>query len=1720
MSRPHIRDMDRELANSELSTEFRPLKVSSARPRQYYDISMFQDDADAEFNSVEIPPALAGSQSLTNSQITIEEQYSRDSSFSMGYHASRPSTAGPYQAPFLPSRRQGRFIASPHLGQQARLQEPMRPPSRLTVGPRTPPRLSTSQTDSTSHMKDSGTGTTSSAKQPVSFFDRFKHHSQINEPRTPVRVVQKQARHSSSSDEFELESSPTRSAMPPPSRQGTISYGFRRPGRNLPVSSQHAPLPPSHQGTTDYGSHRSGSTLPVLPQYAPLRPLPVASPRENPLNTLLKKPNHPARTQLPPMEDIEKILTPTQHEQTYSPRQVLSLSHAPTMAQGIQLIPIYSLPKKYHIVFPYKLFNATQSKCFDAVFNSNTNIVLSSPTGSGKTVVMELAICRLMETFEPGTFKIIYQAPTKALCAERKRDWEKKFASLGLKCTELTGDTQFNQLAEVKNGDLIVTTPEKWDSVTRRWADHKKLLGLVRLFLIDEVHILKEDRGATLEVVVSRMKTIGSRVRFVALSATVPNSKDIATWLGKDCDNPSIPAHEERFGEEFRPVKLEKVVYGYQANSNDFVFDKFLDQKLYEVIQKHSQRKPVMVFCATRNVCVSTAKILAEKWSSASGRERPWPAPLTNFSLRDRDLQLTGKSGVAFHHAGLEATDRTLIEKLFLEGHLSVICCTSTLAVGVNLPTRLVVIKNTVSWQGCQMREYLDLEVMQMVGRAGRPQFDTTGVAVIMTRKDKKDKYERMISGTEKLESCLHLNLIEHLNAEIGLGTITDIESAKQWLRSTFLYIRMKSNPAYYNFKVENIESEVESIMERDIDSLSEAGFVEWQQTKLKCLEPGDAMARYYIKFRTMKNIMELKEKAKVSEILTCLSEAEEFKEFRIRSGEKGVLKEINSSPSMKWSIKGDINSPAHKAYILIQFEIGCMEFPTTEGLQKYRATLFQDKYLIFQHLHRLVRSICDIKLFLRDSISCRNALELSRCIEAKVWENSPSMLLQLEGLGTVGVRKFVNNDIKTIDQLDALEAHKIETIASRNPPYGAKLKQDIAGIPRFRLYTQVTRIQANRKDPVKINFRAEIGVLNEQTPAKWHGKLLHLYFLVERSDGYLVDFRRMPILKLASNKDVMVQAELMEPGQVINCYIACEEIVNTSKSVGVEFEVQDSQFPPTKKEGPMSAFLKKRATMVAQNQEVIDLTERRGPIVNKPFKPPGRERNRASKDEIDEFEDEEFEKELLELDAISGNLGADTNTQRTTTSQPPRGSQQEPKPVPPPSWTPINNRESQSFSINHGSEDDLQLPPEEEDPEESNEPKQRPDGKWDCNHRCADKSVCRHLCCREGLDKRPKLKKKTAPKTSSTTKPIGSIQPTLAKTKGTESGSKTKSSQKQISKEPPQSKSSYCPLRKRVSDLVSEATSGASIVFIDLSKDDDSPASSFKGNGADSVRRLNELHAKCQKNKSIKIPKLPNPTSFYSSTEKPHVPQKRPAISDELEALLEDDEDFPTISELMEEEVRMKAGSINKGKGKETIEDLEEGLYGLKDDLLDSLDVYTVGTPEKDSKVEDKKDERSVFDILEHTPPKEDMRKRPKMTALQSSGTGGKDGGPEGIARGAVHEISSETLPPSPPPSSMKRAQETLVPSGPAKPAKRVRFDDEVLQDFSTRPSSKQNCNPVFITTSESNSEAGHGQGGIGDKMNNPEISMPPLHGRNEEGFNELEQEIMDFLGDCVVFV
>lgn len=547
------------------------------------------------------------------------------------------------------------------------------------------------------------------------------------------------------------------------------------------------------------------------------------------------------------------------------------LRNIPNSIRGIVLVSVHELPDKFRSIFRFPVFNAVQSKCFQSIYHQDENLVLAAPTGSGKTVIMELAICRLLSTLKDERFKVIYQAPTKSLCTERFRDWSRKFMTLGLQCAELTGDTDQSQLRNVQSSHIIITTPEKWDSVTRKWKDHARLMQLVKLFLVDEVHILKETRGATLEAVVSRMKSIGSNVRFVALSATVPNSEDIAAWLGKDATNQHVPARREHFGEEFRPVKLQKFVYGYQSSGNDFAFDKMCNSKLPTVISTHSCRKPIMIFCCTRNSSVATAKELARLWSMMNPPARQWKGPKTRLNVHNMDLKTTIAAGVAFHHAGLDPADRHTVESGFLKGDISIICCTSTLAVGVNLPCHLVIIKNTVGWQEGGCKEYSDLEMMQMLGRAGRPQFDDSAVAAILTRKERVNHYEKLVSGSESLESCLHLHLIDHLNAEIGLGTVTNMESATRWLAGTFLFIRLRRNPTHYKLKEgaspHDEDEMLRQICEKDVKLLQETGLVSTEQ--LRSTQFGDAMARYYVRFETMKALLSLKPKATISQIVS-----------------------------------------------------------------------------------------------------------------------------------------------------------------------------------------------------------------------------------------------------------------------------------------------------------------------------------------------------------------------------------------------------------------------------------------------------------------------------------------------------------------------------------------------------------------------------------------------------------------------------------------------------------------------------------------------------------------------------------------------------------------------------------------------------------------------------------------------------------------------------------
>ncbi|KAM0753841.1 P-loop containing nucleoside triphosphate hydrolase protein [Meredithblackwellia eburnea MCA 4105] len=798
------------------------------------------------------------------------------------------------------------------------------------------------------------------------------------------------------------------------------------------------------------------------------------------------------------------------------------------------------------------------------IFSSDDNVVVSAPTGSGKTVLFELAILRLFSTLSDPDAKVVYMAPTKSLCSERARDWKAKFTPFGWKVVEYTGDSSLTAHREVAGASVIITTPEKWDSMTRRWNSFKKTLDTFRLFLIDECHFVGMDtRGAVLEVVVARMKTLGTRTRFLALSATAPNIEDVAEWIGSTGDDG--PAKTFAFGEEYRACPLQKIVVGYpKGNMNDFVFNNTLNGKLFDLIKRHADRKPVLIFCNTRKGCLQAAEALAKEYRSfteSSARAGPWPKPARNvIKPGDKSLANLVELGIAFHHAGLDMNDRRLVEQSFIDGGISVVCCTSTLAVGVNLPCRMVIIKGTQSFADGRFVDYSDLDLIQMMGRAGRPQFDHTGVVLILTDKDQEQRFNSLVKSETLLESCLHRTLTEHINSEITLGNIDEISSALRWLRSSFLYVRIRKNPSHYAISGDETTSpdlRLEELCLKSIEELVQEGIVMQEDNgALLSTDYGDIMSRYYLSHETFLLLKAIPPKATMRALLETLSACSEFASIRFRSGEKQAYtaqNKILKYPCTK------VQNNTDKICILIQLVLQCIplnEVKTNDG----NPTM--EVLTIWTHLSRLVKAIVDIGLERKDG-GVKTALELLRSVNAKAWDGSPFVLRQLDGIGEVSVKALSERGILSFQDVCDSDPSRIEVILNRNPPFGRKIVAQATALPKFFVNLE-SKAESPSDSGATIDLEVEIGlVYRDPPPTIKKSSRFFASVLLVTSDFEYIEFRRMMSDHLLKGpKSFSIRVNLVKPSQRIIALVACDDLGGSEVKAVHKPAIHSSLYP------------------------------------------------------------------------------------------------------------------------------------------------------------------------------------------------------------------------------------------------------------------------------------------------------------------------------------------------------------------------------------------------------------------------------------------------------------------------------------------------------------------------------------------------------------------------------
>jgi helicase len=421
------------------------------------------------------------------------------------------------------------------------------------------------------------------------------------------------------------------------------------------------------------------------------------------------------------------------------------------------------------------------------------NLILASPTASGKTLVAEL--CALKHVLEQNG-KVLYLSPLRAL-ANEKFDEFKKYTSIRkpngrrVMVGISTGDFDSSD-PWLERYDIIVTTNEKADSLLRHRA---KWMDEISLVVADEVHLLNDsERGPTLEVVLARLLQINPKLQLLVLSATVKNADELADWLKAECVTT-----------EWRPVTLKEGVVlqneilfkdGSAVKIEQYTKDAAINLATY-IIKTSGQ---ALLFASTRKNAVANAKKAAAEIDALLSK--PLKRSLASLSeqvaatgehtrIGDALAELI-KNGAAFHHAGLSGSHRKIIEDAFREGKIKILTATPTLAFGVNLPARMVIIHDYRRYEmGYGYYPISVLEYKQMAGRAGRPKYDKVGEAILIARTDDERDYlmqSYVLAQPERIWSKLAVERIlrPHVLATIAANYAQTEQDVFEFFGKTF----------------------------------------------------------------------------------------------------------------------------------------------------------------------------------------------------------------------------------------------------------------------------------------------------------------------------------------------------------------------------------------------------------------------------------------------------------------------------------------------------------------------------------------------------------------------------------------------------------------------------------------------------------------------------------------------------------------------------------------------------------------------------------------------------------------------------------------------------------------------------------------------------------------------------------------------------------------------
>lgn len=740
------------------------------------------------------------------------------------------------------------------------------------------------------------------------------------------------------------------------------------------------------------------------------------------------------------------------------------LSAASRSLNSASLFSIDQLPNYMHNSFKsIQTFNAVQSRVVSAVLETTDNILVCAPTGAGKTNMALLAILKCLR----ARMRAVYIAPMKALVQELVQTLQARLQDVqgtSYKVQEVSGDEALSR-HELILADVLIATPEKWDVVTSKPANYDYLQS-IGLLVVDEIHLLNDDtRGGVLETVVMRHKRMLKPARILALSATLPNYTEVAQFIRAPESSTFF------FDASLRPVPLKQTFIAIRSPKLSQQRRENNDVLVEKVLEALAARKQVLVFVQSRKGTELTRQLI----------------------LDGADLSETQ---IAVHHAGLTKPERGAVETGFREGAIRVLVCTSTLAWGVNLPASVVIIKDTQYYDPASegWRQLKHQDVVQILGRAGRPGFDVEGHGIILTTQKHLPYFASIATTAFPAQSYLMNRVTSAINAEVVLCTIRSLDEAVDWLKQSFWYIRAASDADVYG------RDSAKDIAHSVLTELAHCGAVKYEYPVVSPAYRGYLASNFYIAPRSIAiYTTQLKPWLTEIDLIRVFSRSFEYSKIFVRRGESAELSRLADLCPIP--VRDDLSSGMAKVCVLLQAYISRLNLT---GL-----ALAADMVYIAQNASRLFRALFELSLSLRWAKVARIAHQMYMSVHLRLWQAGQSAFRQFKDCPQALIKK-AERSLIPFERLLPLTAPELAKVLhlEDNLSLATAAHHYMSMIPRFEI-TAIARPLARQILELELEFTSMFEVSdNEQ-----------FVLLVEAYDGQVLNMSKLFTTDLCSAK-------------------------------------------------------------------------------------------------------------------------------------------------------------------------------------------------------------------------------------------------------------------------------------------------------------------------------------------------------------------------------------------------------------------------------------------------------------------------------------------------------------------------------------------------------------------------------------------------------------------------